>query len=331
MAEEIDRRRWLDDALAGAGRSRTGELEEVRRRPWGAVWKVASDGGIVFLKEPAPATAFEIELYELLVRVVPDRVLHPIASDVTASRLLLPDGGPVLGEQHPREDVLERLPGVALQYAQLQVDLARHVDELLALGAADMRPARMLGRFDDALATAAPASAEQAAGLARLIELRGRFGDWCGRLAAAPGGASLDHNDLHGGNVFLDAFGGARFFDWGDAVVSHPFASALVLRSVVRWLQDVHVETPVERRILDAYLEPFGAIGPAAARREVVDVACEVGKVARSLVWRRAVAPMSPDADDPDDFRGAPVAWLLELLDGPFVADVARPVRSRRT
>ena len=175
------------------------------------------------------------------------------------------------------------------------------------------------------------ASPEQAAGLARLIELRSRFGDWCGRLAAAPGGASLDHNDLHGGNVFLDASGGARFFDWGDAVVSHPFASALVLRSVVRWLQDVHVETPVERRILDAYLEPFGALGSAAARREVVDVACEVGKVARSLVWRRAVAPMPPDADDPDDFRGAPVAWLLELLDGPFVADVARPVRSRRT
>ena len=193
--------------------------------------------------------------------------------DAAADRLLLPDGGPVLGEQHPRDEVLERLPEVARQYAQLQVDLARHVDELLALGAADMRPARMLERFDDAVATAAPASPEQAAGLARLVELASRFGDWCGRLAASPGGASLDHNDLHGGNVFLDASGGARFFDWGDAVVSHPFASALVLRSVVRWLQDVHVETPVERRILDAYLEPFGALGPAADAREVVDIA----------------------------------------------------------
>jgi aminoglycoside phosphotransferase (APT) family kinase protein len=179
----------------------------------------------------------------------------------------------------------------------------------------------MLERFDDALATADPVSPEQAAGLARLTELRRRFGDWCDRLAASPGGASLDHNDLHGGNVFLDASGGARFFDWGDAVVSHPFASALVLRSVVRWLQDVHVETSVERRILDAYLEPFGALGSVAERRQVVDLACEVGKVARSLVWRRAVAPMPADTDDPDDFRGAPVRWLLELLEGPFAAD----------
>ena len=49
----------------------------------------------------------------------------------------------------------------------------------------------------------------------------------------------------------------------------------------------------------------------------MVDVACEVGKVARALVWARAVALLPPDDPDPDDFRSAPVDWLLELLDGP--------------
>jgi hypothetical protein len=322
MADEIDRRRWLDGALHAVGRSRSGDLEEVRTRPWGAVWRAATDGGAVFLKEPAPATAFEVGLYGVLVRVAPDRVLHPLASDVSTSRLLLPDGGPVLGEQHRGADLLERLPEVARQYGQMQVDLAPHVDDLLELGVADMRPARMLDRFDEAVAGARPTSAEQADGLARITGLRGRIAEWCERLAGAPGPVSLDHNDLHGGNVFVDASGGARFFDWGDAVVSHAFASALVLRSVVRWLQDVNGETPAERQIIEAYLEPFGSFGSGPELRRALELACEVGKVARSLVWARAVAPMPPDVDDPDDFRGAPVGWLLELLEGPIAEGV---------
>ena len=114
--------------------------------------------------------------------------------------------------------------------------------------------------------------------------------------------------------------GHARFFDWGDAVVSHPFASALVLRSVVRWILGVHDETAQERRILDAYLEPFTALAPRDELRDVVDVACEVGKVARALVWARAVALLPPDDPDPDDFRPAPLEWMLELLDGPLAS-----------
>jgi hypothetical protein len=304
---------WVDAHVA-----RKGPLEQVRIRPWGAVLTAPTAAGSVFFKATAPATAFEVGLYELLVRTVPDRVLHPLALDVDAGWLLLPDGGPVLGDQHEGEALVERLTEVAPQYAQMQVDLAAHLDELLALGLADMRPARMPRRFDEALEVAqAAASPDQAEPLARVAALRERFGDWCASLAQAPGVPTLDHNDLHGGNVFV-ADGQARFFDWGDGVVSHPFASALVLRSVVRWLLGVHTETPLERRVLDAYLEPFGALASQQELVELVDIACEVGKVARALVWARAVALLPAAADDPDDFRSAPVGWMLELLDGPL-------------
>jgi hypothetical protein len=309
---------WVDGHV-----DRTGALEQVRIRPWGVVLTAPTTDGPVFFKATAPTTAFEAGLYELLVRTVPDRVLHPVALDVDAGWLLLPDGGTVLGEQHEDEALVARLTEVVPQYAQMQVDLAAHLDELLALGVADMRPAAMAGRFDEALDVARAAAApEQAEPLARVAALRAPFGDWCDRLAAAPGAATLDHNDLHGENVFI-ADGQARFFDWGDGVVSHPFASALVLRSVVRWLLGVHTETPPERRLLDAYLEPFGALAPHDELVELVDVACEVGKVARALVWARAVTLLPAGADDPDDFRSAPVGWLLELLDGPL-AEVPR-------
>jgi hypothetical protein len=317
---------WVDDHLRDEGRPRDGALELVRVRPWGVVLRAPASDGIVYLKATAPSTAFEAGLYALLSRAVPDRVLHPIALDVEAGWLLLPDGGPVLSEQHEGDALLEHLVDVAGQYGQLQVDLADQVDDLLAVGVADMRPAAMGDRFDEALVVAqrhVDRRPDRAEALESVAGLRPTFAAWCERLSAAPGAPTLDHNDLHGGNVFLTGAGEARFFDWGDAVVAHPFASALVLRSVVRWILDVHEETPMERRILDAYLEPFTTEAPLAELQEVVDIACEVGKVARALVWARAVALLPADSDDPDGFASAPLDWMLELLDGPL-AEAAR-------
>jgi len=317
---------WVDRQLATNGRTRAGDLEVERLRPWGTVLRARTTAGTVFMKAPAPASAFEAGLYQLLVEVVPDRVLHPIALDVQAGWILLPDGGPVLGEQLDGEDLLDSLAEVARQYGQMQLDLAPHVDGLLALGLTDMRPERMAERFDEALVVGrrgadAEGGREKAAALDRVAALRAPFQDWCQRLAGAPGPPTLDHNDLHGGNVFAEGQPGAleaRFFDWGDAVVAHPFASALVLRSVVRWILGVDSETPRERAIIDAYLQPFASLGPHEELVEVVNVACEVAKVARSLVWARAVAPMAPEDDDPDGFASAPLDWMLELLDGPL-------------
>ncbi len=317
---------WVDEHLAVARASRSGDLEPVRIRPWGTVLRAPTGGGTVFMKATAPSTAFEAGLYELLGRVAPAHVLQPIALDVEAGWLLLPDGGPVVSEQHGGDDLLDRLVAIVRQYAQLQLDLTPHVDELVALGVADMRPARMRERFDEALAVASACAhardlPDKAAALERVAGLRDAYGRWCDRLADAPGQPTLDHNDLHGGNVFLagpPSAPQARFFDWGDAVVAHPFASVLVLRSVVRWLLGVDSETVRERRIVDSYLEPFTALAPREELRDLVDIAGEVAKVARALVWARAVEALPLGADDPDGFGTAPLDWMLELLDGPL-------------
>ena len=70
---------WIDDALARAGRPRTGPVEEVRVRPWGVVLSAPTADGTVFMKATAPGTRFEAGLDELLVRTVPARVLCPDA------------------------------------------------------------------------------------------------------------------------------------------------------------------------------------------------------------------------------------------------------------
>ncbi|WP_308285964.1 phosphotransferase [Streptomyces ardesiacus] len=82
----------------------------------------------------------------------------------------------------------------------------------------------VLDRFDDT----PPAHRERAA--LRELGLRPRLTDWCAELDALGVPDSLDHADLHNGQVFHPAPGRFTFVDWGDAVVAHPFSSLAVPR-----------------------------------------------------------------------------------------------------
>jgi hypothetical protein len=282
---------WVDACLAAAGRHRTGELTLFRDRPWSAVHSAHTDAGTVWHKACAPEVAFEAGLYALLAQTVPDHVLIPLGIDTERGWLLLPDGGPVLRDRPaPIETVL-------VAYAELQRALAPRVEDLLALGVADMRPQAMPARYDEALAKT---------GLSPPVP-RERFAAWCEELAASPGGASLDHNDLHSDNILPGDDGTVRFYDWGDAVVAHPFASMLVGLGAL----------PADQvtRARDAYLEVFSDLGPHAELVRTLELACRVAKAARALIWHRA-ASMS---DNPD-WRDAPVESLAALADDSYLS-----------
>jgi len=290
---------WLDDRLAAAGATRTGPVAPPRLRAWGMVLGAPTTRGPVWLKVPAPQTAFEVALYELLAAVAPGGVLEPIAVDVSRGFVLLPDGGTAL-----RDDDFAGLAAALARYGELQRALASHVDTLLGFGLADMRPPAMPARFDEALAVAERiATASDRAALDRIAGLRPRFGEWCARLAASPVPASIDHNDLHPGNIFASG----TVYDWGDSVVAHPFASMLMALGFLGFRHGLGPGDPVVTRLRDAYLEPFTDLAPPAELAGEVEVACRVAKVARALVWERAVRL------EPGDFARAPLETLLAL------------------
>jgi hypothetical protein len=293
----------MDDRLAAAGIARTGEVRREKVRSWGTVLTAPTTRGPVWFKAPAKELTFEVALYGLLGRVAPGRVLTPIAADVARGWLLLPDGGPTLSDT---ADVVGGLAKVLPVYGQLQRDLASHVDDLLAAGLADMRPAAMPSRFEEALAVAERiAEPADRAALAEVAELRHTFGAWCARLVESPVPASIDHNDLHAGNVFAN---GTSFYDWGDAVVAHPFASMVVaLRSLRAF--GVGPRDPAVARVRDAYLEAFTDLAPRAELAAEVELACRVGMPARALVWERALRAET----EPTKFTRAPLETLLDL------------------
>ena len=311
---------WLDEALAAAGTPRTGAVEQTRVRPWGTVLRAPTAAGAVWMKACAAATAFEAPLYELLHGQAPDRVLRPLAVDAVRGWVALPDGGSALADDAQGADQVPGLLRAMAPYAELQLALTPRVPELLALGVVDNRPAALPARFDEALAATAehahrPGGGDDAAAHDAVAAMRSRVGEWAAELGASAVAPTLDHNDLHSGNVLLSS-GQPRFYDWGDSVVAHPFVSMLTTITFVRdhLLGGAADDDPRLTGLRDAYLEPFAAHHGVAVAELVptLELACRLGKITRTLTWHRAI---ESDPDAPATWRAAPLATLRSLLD----------------
>jgi hypothetical protein len=316
---------WLDERLASAGIKRTGEVEQPHLRPWATALRAPPTAGLVWLKAAAPGTAFEVRLLELLHAVCPAHVLSPIATDPDRGWILLPDGGVPLGERLTGGETVEAMVNIVVpQYGGLQRELWPHTERLLAIGVADMRPVAMPERFHEALDrvgehVARRGDPAEEVVLRQVAAFEPQVNAWCERLASLPGPPSLDHNDLHTWNVFLDGKGQAKFYDWGDSVVAHPFSSMLVALEFVRSrVLAVDADDPQIVRLRDAYLEVFSDLAPQAELVETLELACRVGKIARTLVWDRAVRALAPDEVD-DEWARAPLVTLSSLLDDSYL------------
>lgn len=319
---------WLDGQLAAAGLIRTGPVTQPRLRPWGTVLEAPTNRGTVWLKAPGPNTVFEVQLYQLLRRVTPVWVVPPLGIDIERGWVLLPDGGQSLGECLDELDLVEVFMVVLQQYGQFQRTLMPYVGDLLACGVADMRPAVMPDRFDEALAVASRYAIDHGSDadralLDRAAAMRGQFGQWCDRLAAATITASLDHNDLHPWNVFADEqvtswrANPVKFYDWGDSVVAHPFSSMLLGLGFLSQHLGVGPDDPAVVRPRDAYLEVFSDLAGHAELVDELETACWVGKVARVLTWARALE----DQREPvEDFARAPFRWFTSLATDTWIA-----------
>ena len=115
---------WLDEQLSSHGVRRTSAVMQPHLKPWATILTAATTQGAVWLKATGPANAFEVPLYALLHRAVPERVLAPIAVDIGRGWILLPDGGPSLGDRLDGVDLAAALAVILRCYAELQRDFA---------------------------------------------------------------------------------------------------------------------------------------------------------------------------------------------------------------
>jgi hypothetical protein len=310
-------REWITDRLTERGTPVTGEIEEVRVRPWSVTHQAPTAGGLVWFKANTPACAYEAPLASALAGWQPDGVLAPLAVDAERGWLLTADAGRTLREEIKQDELLDVWTEMLRAWATLQRQVASRAGDLVALGVPDHRPGMLPARLDELLADAEVRSDLGPERLLAVEEAAPAFREWCDELGADGIPASLQHDDLTDSNVFRTAGGGFRFFDWGDSSVAHPFGSLLVALGFAAYVLGIEAGAPEIRRLRDAYLEVWSDLASPAALRRSVSLACQVTRVSKALAWERALREPSLPVDD--DFRSAVADWLAELPQPPLV------------
>jgi hypothetical protein len=252
-----------------------GAIETARERPWATVLRVPLADGVAWFKACSPIQAFEPGLTAGLFARWPDRVVEVLGHDEERAWLLLADAGSPIGYYlNPPETWLAALP----PYAELQRGEATYASEHLTHHVPDLRVATLPLRYEELLRHGLPLGSDE---ISRLRAFAVRFGELCGELAAYNVPETVQHDDLHGANLYVDR-GHFRLLDWGDASISHPFASLVVTFQVLEQINRLPPEDQWFARLRDAYLEPWGR-GLAGA----FDLAIRVGTFAHAFAWAR--------------------------------------------
>ena len=293
---------WVEAELARLGLRAAGTVEQPHVRPWSTVLRAPTAQGDVWFKACTPALAHEIVVVQVLSRLRPDCLPALLAADSERGWMLQADAGARLRELADPGRWLDILP----RYAQLQVDAAEVAEELRRAGAPDRRFAALPAAFDDLLGRRRGLEPDV---LARLGG-SGRIAELCAELAALGLPETIQHDDLHSGNVFVHD-GRYLFVDWGDACLSHPFLTLHVTMRVLAYELGLAEGAPELDRFRDAYLEPWTAFRPATDLVSVLPAADLLGALCRALTWQ-LVAEETPPADR-DEYDEA-VADRLRLL-----------------
>ncbi len=252
-----------------------GTIETVQERPWATVLRVPLAAGVAWFKACAPVQAFEPRLTADLYARWPDRVAEVLGYDEERAWLLLADAGrPVGAFGNPPEAWLAALP----LYAELQLGEAAYAREHLVRGVPDLRLETLPARYDELLQLDLPLEREETR---QLRDFAPRLLELCDELATYDVPETIQHDDLHHANLY--AHGSCvRVLDWGDASISHPFASLVVTFRFLEKRAQLAPDDPWFARLRDAYLEPWG--------RDLGDVfalAIRVGTFARPIAYMR--------------------------------------------
>ena len=275
----------------------TGEIEQNHAYAWSTVMRVPSNDGMLFFKATAPETVYESALTQKLAAWFPVDMPELVAVDTARGWMLIRDGGEQLRASiRPTQDIKPWEP-IITRYAELQIGLAEHIDEILALGIPDHRLAVLPSLYSKLLADEASLMIDQEKGLTsaefqKLQTLTPRFQQICTDLAAYGIPESVNHGDFHDGNVLLKN-GRITFFDWGDASVTHPFVSLrtfFVSIEIALELEDYAPPTPEMIALRDRYLEQWEKLASKEELLKAYFLSKPVASIVKTLAWHNTIS-----------------------------------------
>ncbi|HEU5203074.1 MAG TPA: phosphotransferase [Candidatus Limnocylindrales bacterium] len=276
------------------------------------------------MKATGPGPAHEGPLLEVFRKRGVDHVLLPHAVHPHRPWFLSDDGGPTLRQTRPDgsgDHDLEAWERILREYAALQRSLesGEAVAAMRAAGVPDGRPEALAGELarllaDDA-AWARLQDDERDEGRrvrARLPALLPDVATAAGALTKIGIAPSVQHDDLHGGNILVGP-AGDRFFDWGDAVVAHPFATLTVTFNSIAHKTGLPQTDPAFARLEAVYVEAWTAVAGPAELAQAARLARVFGCLNRALNWERALVGVSEE--ELGQYGDAVAGWVIEFAD----------------
>ncbi len=309
---------WIGDELDARCIDVCGEITQPHIRPWSTVANVPTRLGVVYFKACTPALRYEPELTVLLARLEPELLPDVIATDARRGWILLGDAGtPLRNLIRPSRDFRHWLP-VLPRFAALQMQTAALIDIMADIGVPDRRPEKLAAQVVELIADrdclmigeAEGMTAAEADALESEVE---KTKAHCKALSDCAIAATIHHDDFHDGNVFVK---GGRYIvtDWGEACLTFPFFSMLVLlRSVENSLEISEYDSSLDE-LIDTYLAPWQSRFGAGGRelRELFDLSRALTMANRAITWHRELASM--DEETRGQYAHAVPAWLKEFV-----------------
>jgi hypothetical protein len=238
--------------------------------------------------------------------------------------LLFDDGGPTLRATRPDgtgDQDLGAWERILTEYAALQRSLEAPdaVTDMVQAGVPDGRPGRLADELQRLVADDAvwdrvvPAEADAAvAARVRLAGSVDRVREAAAALTVAGIPPSVQHDDLHGGNILVGP-AGDRIFDWGDASVAHPFGTLTATFNSIASKTGLGVDEPAFERLRDVYTEAWTDVLPRERLAPIAAVARDFACIGKALAWERALRDLEPD--EMEGFGDSVAGWLMEFAD----------------
>ncbi|MGC4044066.1 MAG: phosphotransferase [Armatimonas sp.] len=248
--------------------------EILRETPWSKVVRHSDGDDVRYVKTVAPPIRHEIALHQLLARRHPNLVLDPLSVHAERGEFVLPDAGPMLRDSDITIVDWEALLPI---YAALQREEAAHLEEHHGLGVPDRSPRALLKLFPNL------------DGLETLVD----------QVSAGPLPLSLNHGDLHDGNVFRGGHLGYRILDWGDASIGHPFASLRTVMVSVEIRFQLEEDDPELDRLRAIYLNEWTHLAPLEDLQALEKKVRPLASLNSALSWQTSLSCATPEEAAP--------------------------------
>ncbi len=307
---------WIQSQLTRLNITIIGDIEEPHTRPWSTVWRIPTSNGDIYFKATPSVLVYEPALTQTISRQHPDQVPAVLASDWEQGWALLPDGGQRLRELLRGEGSSRRWETILPQYAALQIAYINQLDPLLALGMPDRRLDKLPGLLEHLLTDTGMLYIDQPGGITTaeyetLQAFLSQFMALCEQLADYGIPHSINHGDLHDGNIFVRD-GSAIFFDWGDCSASHPFFSLRTTFVSLENSLNIAEDDQIFDHLARIYLQSWTDYAAMEDLLAAFAIARRLWALSSMLVWYRIVSSLEPSQRG--DYIEPVPALLQELL-----------------